>query len=492
MSATSNVINLSERLNRQIVTWCGVNSLLYTDGKLNWTPAPISIFPKRLARKDFEYLKEVQTVWNKLIDKIARDRDFLRKELRFVCDADPFTARLMKIYESLSEEEIRGSFQLGVLRSDYMLDASQQRALQIEINTISSSFGSLSKRVNMLQDYLLQRNSEDEEVVALLKEVYGALPATPSVEHHDSLKNIAAGLAAAHKVYSEAHGSASEGVVAFIVQPKERNLADQRLLELEVWQNHHVACEFVTLSDVAERGRVNERGQLLLKHTLTSQERVVSVAYYRAGYTPDDYSEEKQWTARELVERSDAIKCPSVGYHLAGCKAVQAALFKPDVVELFLSAEESQVIRQSFAEQYSLGDHELATRLPDIIQQAIDDEGRSWVLKPQREGGGNNYYGAHLKDFLLQHRGQPVLEGFVLMRRIFPALQASTFFKQGELAVAPSISELGIYGTCLFGGNGKEVLNSFAGYLLRTKAEGVDEGGVATGYSVLDAVTLVD
>lgn len=225
MSATSNVINLSERLNRQIVTWCGVNSLLYTDGKLNWTPAPISIFPKRLGRKDFEYLKEVQPVWNKLVDKIARDRDFLRKELRFVCDADPFTARLMKIYESLSEDEIRGSFQLGVLRSDYMLDASEKRARQIEINTISSSFGSLSKRVNMLQDYLLQRNSDDEEMIALLKEVYGAQPATPSVEHHDSLKNIAAGLAVAHKVYSEAHGSgASEAVVAFIVQPKERNV----------------------------------------------------------------------------------------------------------------------------------------------------------------------------------------------------------------------------------------------------------------------------
>jgi glutathione synthase len=63
------------------------------------------------------------------------------------------------------------------------------------------------------------------------------------------------------------------------------------------------------------------------------------------------------------------------------------------------------------------------------------------------------------------------------------------FFRKGEVLIQQSNSELGVYGT--FVGEGGEVLlNKYAGFLLRTKSEGCDEGGVATGYSVLDSIAL--
>jgi glutathione synthase len=34
------------------------------------------------------------------------------------------------------------------------------------------------------------------------------------------------------------------------------------------------------------------------------------------------------------------------------------------------------------------------------------------------------------------------------------------------------------------------IVNQYAGYLLRTKPDGVDEGGVASGYSVLNSIIL--
>ena len=49
----------------------------------------------------------------------------------------------------------------------------------------------------------------------------------------------------------------------------------------------------------------------------------VSVCYFRAGYTPNDFHDEKDWDSRLLLERSKAIKCPNVYYHLAGTKKVQ-------------------------------------------------------------------------------------------------------------------------------------------------------------------------
>lgn len=85
--------------------------------------------------------------------------------------------------------------------------------------------------------------------------------------------------------------------------------------------------------------------------------------------------------------------------------------------------------------------------------------------------------------------------GYVLMQRIFPQLQSTMFYRQGTCEIAQSISELGIYGTYLgYGDDEKDksslAVNEFAGYLLRTKGSETDEGGVATGYSVLNSVAL--
>jgi len=44
----------------------------------------------------------------------------------------------------------------------------------------------------------------------------------------------------------------------------------------------------------------------------------------------------------------------------------------------------------------------------------------------------------------------------------------------------------------LFSDGGKIIFNRQQGHILRTKVLGVDEGGVATGYSVLDSPCLVD
>ena len=70
---------------------------------------------------------------------------------------------------------------------------------------------------------------------------------------------------------------------------------------------------------MAEQGTLGAGGQLLLGST------PVAVAYFRAGYTPDDYPTEVEWEARLLIERSDAYACPSAAYQLAGAKKVQQA-----------------------------------------------------------------------------------------------------------------------------------------------------------------------
>ena len=82
------------------------------------------------------------------------------------------------------------------------------------------------------------------------------------------------------------------------------------------------------------------------------------------------------------------------------------------------------------------------------------------------------------------------------MQKIFPSPQKTAFLRNGKLEVLPSISELGIFGTFVGYGTSflsqsvSPILNNYGGYLLRTKPLGVDEGGVATGYSVLNSIVF--
>ena len=62
----------------------------------------------------------------------------------------------------------------------------------------------------------------------------------------------------------------------------------------------------------------------------------IAVIYFRCGYSPDQYPSELEWSARLTMERSLAIKSPSIHYHLAGTKKVQQQLAFPGVLEKFL------------------------------------------------------------------------------------------------------------------------------------------------------------
>ena len=69
-----------------------------------------------------------------------------------------------------------------------------------------------------------------------------------------------------------------------------------------------------------------------------------------------------------------------------------------------------------FLAQYSLGPPSFAAESSSVeatkeaVEQAIID-GSKWVLKPQREGGGNNLYGVELSQFLIQNKNDPILSG---------------------------------------------------------------------------------
>jgi glutathione synthase len=115
----------------------------------------------------------------------------------------------------------------------------------------------------------------------------------------------------------------------------------------------------------------------------------------------------------------------------------------------------------------------------------------AYVLKPQREGGGNNIYRSSIPGFLKSLPNESHYNAYILMELIRPPPLTNSIVREGKVVTGGVVGELGVYGTILWDADGKILQNEEAGWLLRTKGSGVDEGGVAAGFGCVDSVCLV-
>ena len=77
------------------------------------------------------------------------------------------------------------------------------------------------------------------------------------------------------------------------------------------------------------------------------------------------------------------------------------------------------------------------------------------------------------------------------MQRLFPPQQRAVLLRGGKVeGSGESISELGCFGCLVVDPDGTILHNKYAGFLLRTKFSGVDEGGVASGFATLSSPYL--
>ena len=84
------------------------------------------------------------------------------------------------------------------------------------------------------------------------------------------------------------------------------------------------------------------------------------------------------------------------------------------------------------------------------------------------------------------------LMGYILMKLVDPHVNENYIIKTGREFIHKEglISELGVFGV-IISNNQEIVLNQTGGYLLRSKALGVNEGGVASGFAALDSICLI-
>ncbi|KAG5541326.1 hypothetical protein RHGRI_021233 [Rhododendron griersonianum] len=534
---------LIQRMAYDALVWTSIHGLVVGDksvprsGKVpgvGLVHAPIALLPMSFPENHWKQACEVSPIFNELIDRVSLDGEFLQESLSRTKMVDAFTSRLMDIHSQMLENGKREEIRLGLHRSDYMLDEQTKLLLQIEINTISASFpglGSLVSELHRLRETSSCFNCSCLFCRSLLNQYKEQLGLdSRRIPRNAAVNGFAEALAKAWEEYSN-----PRAVVMFVVQTEERNMYDQHWLSTEfpfscfpqLCNTYDVTTIRKTLAEIDEQGVLQPDGTLLVG------DQAIGVIYFRAGYAPTDYPSESEWRARLLMEQSSAIKCPSISYHLAGTKKIQQELAKPNVLERFLeNKDDIAKIRKCFAGLWSLDDS-------DIVKDAIERP-EFYVMKPQREGGGNNIYGDDVRKSLLrlQEEGAEENAAYILMQRIFPTIAPTYLMRDGICHKDHAMSELGIYGAYLrcvacakfcdfsFEGASMHILSSFylssktcqfcsfvclqhfnsvrnrirnkenvimneqCGYLMRTKVSSSNEGGVAAGFAVLDSVYL--
>ncbi|RMX56643.1 hypothetical protein pdam_00002416, partial [Pocillopora damicornis] len=403
--------------------------MIYKNKSGNLEHRPFTVLPTPFPRRLFAAAREVQKDFNLLVHKASQDFQFTKDALLSTITADVFTAKIFAIYEKTQEQGIDQPISLGIFRSDYMLEQTS---------------GS--------------HNQEDENLNLCIKQchifIMSCFQPSQSPPPNFALDEVAEGLIKAWELYES-----PSAVIMFVVRPDEVNVYVQRILEYSIRdKNRAVKVIRRTLTEICTRSEIQGDKSLFVDGL------EVAVAYFRAGYTPVDYPSEDEWSARLTIELSRCIKCPTVAHQLMGTKKMQQVFAEPGVLERFLPNREAvDRVRATFTGLYTLDPGPSGDRNVECCLQAVE----RFVMKPQREGGGNLIYGEDIRHTLQSNpekRSQ-----YILMDRIRPACINRNFIvRQESIKPAEIISELGIFG--IFLSQGDEILiNKDGGYLVRSR-----------------------
>lgn len=451
--------------------------------------APVTLYPTILPKDSFERAVSIQKAYNELYANILLDdTKWLDGVIKSISEFDAdFTGKLYELYLKYTNDRLykKQNKELGIFRNDFLLHENDDKSCQlkeVEFNTISVSFGALSSKVSALHSFLNENGYYKGQSGSTFDSEDLDIPVS------ESLAGIASNIKLGVDAFETQQGI-SKSIVLFVVQPNERNVFDQRLIEYELFNKYKVKSKRITIDEVPKFISKKDDSYLRFNND------VVSVVYFRSCYSPNDFKTEKAWENRLFLENSLAIKAPSLKMQLAGSKKIQQLVTTPETLQRFIPDEETcKNLLSTFVKIYPLDDSDEGRYAKDLIKNNNADVLSKFVLKPQREGGGNNIYKSDIHPFLTQNIPDEKDWGAYILMELINAqpTKGNVILRNNELHNVDILSELGIFGTVLIDTATKKIEhNSYDGWLLRSKVSDSNEGGVAAGFGCVDSIALI-
>lgn len=462
-------------------------------------PVGVTAFPTIFPLELFNQALTLQKTYNKLYASIAEDEDWLYETLKDLIAIDPLTSALWGIHEEIKRVGPVQDLNFEIYRSDYMLhidEASLKKTpvlKQVEFNTVSCAGGVHSNRVSAMHHYLhcsgAYQNVSQQSSAGFQASIEFSAP------KNRTLETIITGLEQAHSMYVPF--TQNKVCILMIVQPNNFNIADERPIEYGHWDKSIPTFRVEWGPDIFIHTHLAYDRTLHYHPPHKLQAMEVGVVYYRAGFQADEY-DINGTKIRLRLEYSRAIKSPTILSHLTTFKKVQQTLALPGALERFLEPVESTLIRGTFAPMYPLDDSEAGNKGKNIAIEA--ETAKNHVIKPSLEGGGHNVYGADIPTYL-EEIAVETWNTHILQEKIIPPKATNYLMSPKGLYHGPVISELGVFGICLWrsdkGGNSSsknvEMVKELEPcWSFKTKNAEVDEMSVVKGYGCFDSPALVN
>ena len=244
---------INPKILKEVIDYCGSVGLLLKQSKdlkdyYKSIPAPISLFPSNIPEPYFSYAISMQPIFNTLIEKLARDYKTIHETLKPFAETDEFPRRLLEVSSKYHASKHQQTAYLGIIRSDYMIDCHKQRLSMIEYNTIASSFGVLSDKLNDLQRYLFKKYPE------LFPKNFTLDKMAPS---NQFIESATAAFAKCIQIYKKKVNPEKDRqlCIAVIIQADELNVYDQKPLEIESFNKYGIRSMRLTLKEVYDNGK---------------------------------------------------------------------------------------------------------------------------------------------------------------------------------------------------------------------------------------------
>lgn len=454
--------------------------------------ASFSLYPSKIELKHFNRLSSLQSIFNQLIHKMTLDKNLFLNSIYHLSEVDPdFSGKLIEIHQNTTN---KSPIRMAIHRTDYMFDTDKNQFLNIEINTFDCAFNGLASKITQMHTELSPSSPSPSSLASLRK---------PFEFHHETSKNqtdppfkmethpdfniipndsldklVDFFNLVMMKFYSKLPNSnfdsnSSTKTILMIVKEDEINIHDHFLIINLLKSKHEINVIRATLNQVYHFASLDSQSSNLhFKNTF------IGIVYFRSGSDPSHYPSNLEWSARKLIESSNAIKCPDIAIQIAGLKYFQYEWQNKKYLKNFLSPLEIDLLYQHFIEIKLVQD--------EISLMELFSHSQDYILKPQREGGGNNLHGDQIKKFLLNdgdfnsflnnndsnysnysninsnfndssldsHSNPSLnslfskLRGYICMKRIKAPIEENQFlyFSTKGLVMTNAISEVGIYG----------------------------------------------
>jgi glutathione synthase len=375
---TSSDFIISDAIKQEIIDYCLQNNISVKakadDEDDEIVHAPLSILPSPFSKQAFEKITECQKIMNTMINNMMQKIPRVRELLHDLGEKDSFVKGLLDISEKVSESERPQKGYLGIIRSDFMFDKETKKPKLIEFNTIAASFGVLSWGINQLHCHLIKKYNMDVDLEKVERKK------NPHQLIVDSLKM-------GYDLYfgditdtgeSRDNNGKAKGIVLNIIGKNERNVNDIGLISSSLYEQHYIPTVYARFDHIQRFWTVSWDNKLFFNtknfhfHTKNLPEGLpdlveVAVVYFRHGYDSEQYESEDDWKAREILELSQAIKCPSADLQLLTFKKVQEVLCREEVWREF-NENDLDDIQEFFKNMFSLD--ELNEDTKSIIEKA--------------------------------------------------------------------------------------------------------------------------